>query len=144
MKVLERAFESVVALVIVGSVLAVAVALPVENPVEQKPWEYKYRAKVVRVVDGDTVDLEVDLGFDVKLSGRFRLRGLDAPEIRTDAGKVSASRLKELLPVGQAVVVESAKDKREKYGRYLGVIFVGEKNVNLEMVQLGLASSKDY
>ena len=39
---------------------------------------------------------------------------------------------------------ESAKDKREKYGRYLGVIFVGEKNVNLEMVQLGLASSKDY
>jgi endonuclease YncB( thermonuclease family) len=64
--------------------------------------------------------------------------------MRTEAGRVSAAKLKELLPEGQAVVVESAKDKREKYGRYLGVIFVGEQNVNRRMVELGLAVEKDY
>ena len=80
---------------------------------------YTYNATVIRVVDGDTVDVTIDLGFDVSLAARFRLFGLNAPEKWTVEGKLSAARLSELLPVGSEVVVKSEKDRREKYGRYL-------------------------
>ncbi len=107
-------------------------------------WEYKYRAKVVRVVDGDTVDTEVDLGFDVKISARFRLLGINAPEKGTKEGRESKERLSVLLPVGSSVVVQTTKDKREKYGRYLGTFLVDGKSVNQQLVDEGYAIKKDY
>ncbi len=115
------------------------------SPHEKKPeWEYKYRAEVVRVVDGDTVDAEVDLGFDVRLSARFRLLGINAPEKNTDAGKKSLARLAELLPVGSSVVVQTTKDKKEKYGRYLGTFLIGGKSVNQQLVDEGFAAVAVY
>jgi micrococcal nuclease len=107
-------------------------------------WEYKYRAEVVRVVDGDTVDAQVDLGFDVKLSARFRLLGINAPEKNTKEGKESLSRLTALLPVGSSVVVQTTKDKKEKYGRYLGTFLVDGKSVNQQLVDEGFAVAKEY
>jgi micrococcal nuclease len=122
------------------AVLAMAFA-----PQEKKPeWDYKYRAEVVRVVDGDTVDAEVDLGFDVKLSARFRLIGINAPEKNTKEGKDSLARLAVLLPVGSQVVVQTTKDKKEKYGRYLGTFLVGGKSINQQLVDEGFAVKKDY
>ncbi len=115
------------------------------SPQEKRAeWEYKYRAEIVRVVDGDTVDAEVDLGFDVKLSARFRMQGINAPEKNTQEGKKSLERLAELLPVGSQVVVQTTKDKREKYGRYLGTFLVAGKSVNQQLVDEGFAAVTVY
>lgn len=83
---------------------------------------YEYRATILRVVDGDTVDVTLDLGFDVHLKQRLRLRGIDAPELRTTEGKASRDWLRTLLPPGESVVVRTEKDRREKYGRYLATV----------------------
>jgi len=97
--------------------------------------EYTYRATVGRIVDGDTVDVVVDLGFYVSLNLRFRLAGLDAPETRgakaSDAGRASAIYLEWLIPVGSNVVVRSKKTG--KYGRWIASIWpVGELSLTWE------------
>ena len=123
----------------------VAMVAIVFAPTQEKPaWEYKYRAEVVRVVDGDTVDATVDLGFNLKLSARFRLLGINAPEKNTKEGKESLARLAVLLPVGSSVVVQTTKDKKEKFGRYLGTFLLNGKSVNQQLVDEGFAVLKDY
>ena len=129
----------------VFSIAVLAMAFSAYQQQDKKAeWEYKYRAEVVRVVDGDTVDAEVDLGFDVRLSARFRMQGINAPEKNTQDGKKSLARLAELLPVGSQVVIQTTKDKREKYGRYLGTFLVAGKSVNQQLVDDGFAVLKDY
>ena len=123
----------------------VAMVAIVFAPTQEQPeWEYKYRAEVVRVVDGDTVDATVDLGFNLKLSARFRLLGINAPEKNTREGKESLARLAVLLPVGSSVVVQTTKDKKEKFGRYLGTFLLNGKSVNQQLVDEGFAVLKDY
>lgn len=100
---------------------------------------YDYAATVLRVVDADTVDLEVDLGFSTSVKTRFRLFGINAYELRTPAGKAAKVRAQELLPVGAKVEVNTIKDKKDKYGRYLVVIYRGEGTVNELLVSEGLA-----
>ena len=84
---------------------------------------WTYRATVLRVVDGDTVWLEVDPGFDLRLRMSVRLSGVNAPEMSTDEGKAARAWMVGRLPEGALVELISEKDKREKYGRYLGRIF---------------------
>ena len=86
---------------------------------------YEYRAIIVGVVDGDTVDIDVDLGFNVWLHDqRVRLYGIDAPESRTSDpqekvfGFLAKDRVCELLPVGSECLISTHKD-RGKYGRLL-------------------------
>lgn len=101
---------------------------------------YQYKCKVLRVIDGDTVDCSVDLGFRISMEMRFRLFGIDAPELRTEAGKASRAKLLELMPEGSELIVNTQKDKQEKYGRYLGTFFdLDGNNVNVRMVMLGHA-----
>lgn len=129
----------------VFSIAVLAMAFSAYQQQEKRAeWEYKYRAEIVRVVDGDTVDAEVDLGFDVRLSARFRMQGINAPEKNTQDGKKSLARLTELLPVGSQVVVQTTKDKREKYGRYLGTFLVAGKSVNQQLVDEGFAAIAVY
>jgi micrococcal nuclease len=88
---------------------------------------YTYRAVVEDVYDGDTVTLTIDLGMHVHLRRqKVRLIGIDAPEVRGDsraAGLTARDFLRSLLPVGAAVVVETEKDRAEKYGRWLARIW---------------------
>jgi micrococcal nuclease len=87
--------------------------------------DYSYDCIVVDVHDGDTIKVDLDLGFDMWIKSlSLRLYGINAPELNTPAGKVSAAFLKKLLPVGTACVVETIKDKQEKYGRILAKITV--------------------
>lgn len=106
--------------------------------------EYKYNAVVTNVVDGDTVDAVVDLGFTVSVSVRFRLYGIDTkeirdknPEIREHALRAKSFVIDKLL--GQEVLVKSYKT--DKYGRWLGEFFVNgeEVSVNNQLVEQGLA-----
>jgi micrococcal nuclease len=97
---------------------------------------YTYNATILKVVDGDTVDLSIDLGFKLNIKLRGRFTGLNAPEGKqTDA----SAWLAEKLPIGSQVVVETKKTQ-EKYGRWLVTIFVDGKNINEELLALGLAA----
>jgi micrococcal nuclease len=100
---------------------------------------YIYKAELIRVVDGDTVDLVIDLGFDTFRHERFRLYGIDAPEIRFAAGKEAKAWLWDVLQPLEAIYVQtiqlSTKAKRDKYGRFLAVLYddLGDINANRPM-----------
>lgn len=92
------------------------------------------------MVDGDTVHLAVDLGFDIKRNDTFRLFGINAPEMSTEAGKTAKAWLSDRLARVPVLVVTTRKDKREKYGRYLGTLWDGNQNINEEMIAAGHAT----
>lgn len=99
---------------------------------------YRYKATVARWVDGDTVDLIVDLGFHLFAKTRFRLYGINTPE-RGQVGYTDATQFAELMaPVGSTVTVDSFQDG-DKYGRWLGVIYTDHAQVNEALVAAGLA-----
>jgi micrococcal nuclease len=108
---------------------------------------YEYSCSVVKVIDGDTVRLNVDLGCDVNLRLTVRLAGIDAPEISTNAGKVAKAFAEDWLEKRPTLVVHTVKDHKEKYGRYLGWIYsveelqsdAGAVSLNDKLVQEGLA-----
>jgi micrococcal nuclease len=91
---------------------------------------YEYKTKLIKVVDGDTVDVDIDLGFGVWLKNeRVRIMGIDTPESRTrdkvekTFGKAASKRLKELLgktPVLRTQVARDGEDMKGKFGRILG------------------------
>ena len=105
---------------------------------------YEYNCEVKRIVDGDTVDVVIDLGFDIHYSSRVRLYGIDTPESRTRnkdekvRGLMSKKYLTDALSKGQ-VVIKTYKDKKGKFGRVLGEMYVADKNINLMMVDDHLA-----
>ena len=89
---------------------------------------YIYKASLVRVIDGDTVELIIDLGFSGFTEQKMRLYGIDAPEVRTNAGRDLRDALKMQYPQGSRVVVQSIegpkkKQFQDKYGRYLAIIY---------------------
>lgn len=106
---------------------------------------YEYRATILRVIDGDTVEARVDLGFDVSVVERFRLYGINAPEVKgesRDAGNAAAEYLRTLVAknaTGGVLTIQTRKDKREKYGRYLAVLIANGVNLNAVMVNAGHA-----
>lgn len=89
---------------------------------------YRYRATIVHWVDGDTVDVSLDLGFYITVNTRLRLFGIDTPERGMAGYKVATARAEELAPAGSDVVVSTFK-RPEKYGRFLAVVHVGEVDV---------------
>ena len=87
-----------------------------------------YQAKIVDVVDGDTFDLMIDLGFCSFTQQRMRPYGIDAPEMRTQAGKDLAWALAMEYPLERSIIVQSveaprSKQFRDKYGRFLAIIY---------------------
>jgi len=102
---------------------------------------YEYACKVERVVDGDTVDVVLDLGFDILYKCRVRLYGIDTPESRTRnkdekaRGKMAGAFLKEAIDNGNKVVIQTKlKDSRGKFGRVLGDVVVDGININQSMI----------
>lgn len=100
---------------------------------------YNYRATVIRVIDGDTIDFRVDLGFRVALDIRTRVRGINAPELREAAGKTARDALWALLPAGREVTIRTAKDPRDKYGRWLADIDYSGQDIGAWMIEHGYA-----
>jgi micrococcal nuclease len=110
---------------------------------------YEYRVKkVLKVVDGDTIDVDIDLGFDISFTSRVRLAGIDTPESRTKdkeekvLGLEVKDRLKHLISTANTVVIRTEKmNSSEKYGRILGWLFLdgAEKSVNEVLIADGYA-----
>ena len=107
---------------------------------------YNYKCTLVKVVDGDTIDCILDLGFSVLHKCRVRLYGIDTPESRTRdkdekiRGKLAAKFLEDAINLGKNVVLRSKlKDSKGKYGRVLGEVVVDGININDVMVKKYLA-----
>jgi micrococcal nuclease len=100
---------------------------------------YEYRVKKVhKVVDGDTIDVDIDLGFSISFFSRVRLAGIDTPESRTTNAKEKVlglevkEKLKKELAAAKDVVIKTEKpDSSEKYGRILGWVFLDGSDVSL-------------
>lgn len=110
-------------------------------------FEY-YVKKVAKVVDGDTIDVDIDLGFDISFSSRVRLAGIDTPESRTTdkmekaLGLEAKAYLKHEIEAAKSVVIKTEKmDSSEKYGRILGWVFLdgSNKSLNEKMIEDGYA-----
>jgi micrococcal nuclease len=99
---------------------------------------YEYSAKIIRVVDGDTVDVDIDLGFGVVLSNqRIRLHGIDTPESRTRdlVEKKFGLFAKEFLErtLGETCTLRTTLDKKGKFGRILGKFIVYDAKTDSHM-----------
>ena len=100
-------------------------------------YEY-YVRKVENVVDGDTIDVLIDLGFDILFQSRVRLAGIDTPESRTKdlkekaLGLESKEYLKKALKDAKSVIIKTEKmDSSEKYGRILGWVYVNGNTISI-------------
>ena len=110
---------------------------------------YEYKAKLVKVVDGDTVDVDIDLGFGVWLKNeRVRIMGIDTPESRTRDkvekifGLAAKDRVKELIEKDTILKTFAAKDGEDmkgKFGRILGDFMIGEKMLTEILIHEGHA-----
>lgn len=101
---------------------------------------YEYRGEVVNVVDGDTVDVRIDLGLEIQREIRLRLFGINAAERFTDLGKMATEALRDTLAGNPKVTVRTFKDRTEKYGRYLAILTAEDgTNINDWLVESHLA-----
>lgn len=111
-----------------------------------KVSQYNYNATVVKIYDGDTITVDIDLGFGIKYTNvKLRLYGINTPEIRGEQrseGLISKEYVVSKL-LNQNIIISTIKDKTGKYGRYLAVVFYkdGENWINLndELIANGLA-----
>ena len=94
---------------------------------------YEYRCKIVKIIDGDTVDVDIDLGFGVWMhKERIRLYGIDTPESRTrdldekKYGLIAKGWIEKFMPVGSMQTLITQKDKSGKFGRILGKFRVND------------------
>ncbi len=87
---------------------------------------YTYKAFVERVIDGDTVKVEIDLGFKIRMRQTIRLKGLDCPEIGTPEGKAAKKFVEKQLEGSEFITVRTTRS--DKYDRYLGDVFLSVKN----------------
>lgn len=104
-------------------------------------FQYKYKAFVKSVYDGDTITCEIDCGFKIQFTQKIRLLGINAPELRGEEKKdgiISRDALRERI-ANETIVLETVKDKRGKYGRILGTIYLNNENINEWMVVNGYA-----
>ncbi len=114
---------------------------------------YIYRIKSVgKVVDGDTIDADIDLGFDISLTKRIRLAGIDTPESRTTdkaekaLGIDAKNWLKHRLEEAKDIIIRTQlPDSTEKYGRIIGKLYINGEDVplNQQMIDEGYALEYD-
>ena len=117
---------------------------------------YEYRAKILRVVDGDTVDVDIDLGFGVWMhKERVRMMGIDTPESRTrdkvekKFGLASKEYVKAYLPIGSMQILKteidkSGEDKKGKFGRILGDFLVYDSKEDAKKKLTEIMISQGY
>jgi micrococcal nuclease len=103
---------------------------------------YEYRCKILRVVDGDTVDVDIDLGFGIWMHReRIRVMGIDTPESRTKDltekafGLAAKEFVKSLMPIGSSQIIKTQKDKTGKFGRVLGDFIIEDKLLTEHMIE---------
>ena len=111
----------------------------------KKPASFEYNGTLVKVLDGDTIDCYIDLGFDLKIKKRIRYMGIDTWESRTRdldekaRGKMSSKFLLDHIEKAKLVKVKTKLDKKGKFGRVLGSIIADDVDLNEQMITQHLA-----
>ena len=107
---------------------------------------FTYQAKLIEVIDGDTVDLLIDVGLEIHKRERCRLYGIDAPEMPTEAGKAAKAHLESLLGaatgelfVATRKMTRKPKEKTDKYGRYLAILYYTNGDMEAEAYETKIA-----
>ena len=104
---------------------------------------YTYNARCISVFDGDSVTVDIDLGFKHWMLGqKIRLFGINTPETRGSdrlSGLIARDRLRELIE-GRDIILASHRDRAGKYGRWLGTIYIDDININKLLLDEGLAT----
>ena len=106
---------------------------------------YEYSCRINRVIDGDSVDVCIDLGFDISFTSSVRLYGIDTPESRTrdpqekKCGLLSKKFLEEAVKNGKNIIIRTQKDEKGKFGRVLGSLVIDGININHKMIEENLA-----
>jgi len=121
--------------------------MPRRGPTLGDPTDFSYRInKITKIVDGDTIDVLLDMGFDIKYQSRVRLFGIDTPESRTRnkeekvRGLLSKAYLKQALKKAKKLTIKTHKGSETgKFGRILGEVFADGVNLNLKMCTEGYA-----
>jgi micrococcal nuclease len=109
---------------------------------------YEYRATVLKVVDGDTIDLDIDLGLRTHVNERIRLDGINTPESNSKVAEertaaAAATEFLRSLLTDPKVLVKTKKDAQEKFGRYLGVV-TNSAGVNVNEALVAAGHAKPY
>tara|TARA_Y100000310_G_scaffold256144_1_gene263863 strand:+ start:5389 stop:5727 length:339 start_codon:yes stop_codon:yes gene_type:complete len=110
---------------------------------------YEYKAKLLRIIDGDTIDCVIDLGFNVRLKERIRLKGIDTPETRTrdleekERGLAAKKRVQEAFQYSDEFTVITEIHKG-KYGRILGTIMLPDRKISLNEMLLNEGHAEVY
>ncbi|MFE1451997.1 thermonuclease family protein [Streptomyces olivaceoviridis] len=105
---------------------------------------YVYGARVDRVVDGDTLDTTVDLGFGIQLFQRIRLLGINCPEHGTPEGDAATAYTRTwVADHGPTFILRTELDRREKFGRVLGMLISGARTLNEDLIAAGHAVRYD-
>lgn len=112
---------------------------------------YIYKALVTKVYDGDTITVDIDLGMGIWFRGqKIRLEGINTPEIRGEErehGLVSRNWLRNKI-LNKEIIIRTTKDKKGKYGRWIGEIWFNNEgvfeNINSLLVSLGMAEEVEY
>ena len=104
---------------------------------------YLYAAQAVRTVDGDTLDVSLDVGFNIHIQQRIRLLGINCPEHGTPEGDAATAFTTAWLADHVDLTVRTILDKREKYGRLLGIVMAGAHSLNDDLVTAGHAVPYD-
>ena len=104
---------------------------------------FEYNAVVIKVYDGDSITVDIDLGFGIWAKGqKLRLSGIDTPEIRgssRELGLVARDALRNQI-LGKKIIIKTEKDKKGKYGRWLATIYCGsDKSINSWLLEEGFA-----
>jgi len=108
-------------------------------------WPYLYKAKITRVIDGDTVEASVDLGFSVCINQKLRLKGINAPEMRDKPAGPNAREYLAGMVEGREINVRTHRDRTGKYGRYIATLYCPNNlNINKKMVENGHAEYREY
>lgn len=123
-----------------NKVTAAIDGVPAACSITREVGVYEYIGEVTNVVDGDTVDVTVDLGFKVTTAQRLRLAGVDTPE-RNQAGFSEAKEFTQEMIGGKFVTIKT--QKVSKYGYYLADITIDGKNVSQELIAAGLGKPYD-
>jgi micrococcal nuclease len=100
---------------------------------------YEYSGKVINVIDGDTVDISVDVGYYITTTHRFRLLGVNCPEVHgeTKAAGLEAAAYTRATLLGQTVRIRTAKS--DSFGRWLAQIYLGDVDFNRSLIDRGFA-----
>jgi len=109
---------------------------------------YEYKAVVTKVYDGDTITVDIELGFGIFFNKqKLRLAYINTPEVRgeeREQGLVSRDRVRELI-MGKEIKIKTYKDSKGKYGRWIAEVFYGDNvNLNEQLINEGLAEKHIY